>query len=133
MAKVLDRGKLPIIKVWRERLRTCLFLRLFLCSSVFAPRVVCSNCRGCVQAEARVDAPSNNSGSGKDSTATTSDEEWPPGCTTVALDISMFVPGHTGLVSSAFVKELVTHLPSLRPLCLVTKQLLKVRRLAHAL
>jgi len=84
------------------------------------------NCCAYCQAEARVDVPSSKSGSSKDSAAANADDQWPPGCTTVALDISMFVPGHTGLVSTAFVKELVAQLPPLRPLCLVTKQLLKV-------
>jgi hypothetical protein len=46
----------------------------------------------------------------------------------VSLDISVLAAGHTGLVSTAFVKELVAQLPPLRPLCLATKQLLKATK-----
>lgn len=153
VAKVLDRGKLPIIKVRaRAHMTTDARIASRRGVSMNAHAVVSRGCSHLLvaklptifkfsisvfykQAEARADVDwdalsnSKHNRSLSGGAAAGDDDAWPPGCPTVSLDISMLAPGHTGLVSTAFVKELVAQLPPLRSLCLVTKQLLKATKL----
>jgi DNA polymerase sigma len=46
------------------------------------------------------------------------------------MDLSLEVPGHTGLATTAFVTYLVDHMPRLKPLVLVLKHLLQYHNLS---